>query len=116
MHIYYQGWTMELMIGMSHGIIKTGIWAGNPAHHSHTAFYMESGHRDASGVMYISGLPCEAISDGFSVSLGQEIRYFENLIEYLNQGKALTLAGSRYVLVEFGPSDSLGRMKRLCAN
>ena len=54
----------------------------------------------------------KAISDGFSVSLGQEIRYFENLIEYLNQGKALTLAGSRYVLVEFGPSDSLGRMKR----
>lgn len=54
----------------------------------------------------------KAIADGFGVSLGQEIMYFENLVDYLNQGKALTLAGSRYVLVEFGPSDSLGRIKR----
>ena len=32
----------------------------------------------------------KAIADGFGVSLGQEIKYFENLIEYLNQGRALT--------------------------
>ena len=40
------------------------------------------------------------------ISLGQEILYFEDITEYLDQGKALTLAGSRYVLVEFMPEDS----------
>lgn len=54
----------------------------------------------------------KVIADDFDVSLGQEIMYFEDLMEYLNQGKALTLSGSRYVLVEFKPSDSLGRIKR----
>ena len=59
----------------------------------------------------------KAIADGFGVSLGQEIMYFENLVEYLNQGKALTLAGSRYVLVEFGPSGQLWQDKvGLCAS
>ncbi len=38
-------------------------------------------------------------------SLGQEILYFEDIAEYLDQGKALTLAGSRYVLVEFLPDN-----------
>lgn len=36
-------------------------------------------------------------------SLGQEIMYFERIVEYLQAGRALTLAGSRYVLVEFLP-------------
>lgn len=54
----------------------------------------------------------KAISEDYDVSLGQEIMYFENLIDYLDQGKALTLAGSRYVLIEFEPSDSLGKIQR----
>lgn len=37
---------------------------------------------------------------------GQEIRIFGGLLEALNNGTALTLADSRYVLVEF-PSDSV---------
>ena len=38
--------------------------------------------------------------------------YFESILEYLGEGKALTLAGSRYVLVEFAPGDSFGRISR----
>lgn len=37
----------------------------------------------------------------FSLYLGQETCYHEELVEELRQGKALTMAGSRYVLVEF---------------
>ena len=53
-----------------------------------------------------------AISKDYHVSLGQEIMYFENLPEYLDKGKALTMAGGRYVLVEFEPMDSFGRIER----
>ncbi|TCI58790.1 MULTISPECIES: tyrosine-protein phosphatase [unclassified Exiguobacterium] len=46
--------------------------------------------------------------EGIALDLyaGQEIRVFGELVEALEQGKALSLAGSRYVLVEF-PSDSV---------
>lgn len=39
----------------------------------------------------------------FSVYLGQETYYHEELPEALRDGQALTMAGSRYVLVEFDP-------------
>ena len=45
-------------------------------------------------------------------SLGQEIHYFEEIADYLDQGKALTLAGSRYVLVEFSPEDPFSLILR----
>lgn len=54
----------------------------------------------------------DLVSKGLTVSLGQEIMYFEELPLYLEQGKALTLAGSRYVLVEFLPGDSYMRLNR----
>ena len=47
-----------------------------------------------------------------SFSLGQEIRYFEEMADWLDQGKALTLAGSRYVLTEFSPEDSFTAILR----
>ena len=34
---------------------------------------------------------------------GQECFYYSGLLEQLKEGRALTLAGSRYVLVEFSP-------------
>lgn len=46
------------------------------------------------------------IDPGFQVYLGQEIQYFESVVEYLKSGRALTLADSRYVLVEFMPDVS----------
>ena len=46
--------------------------------------------------------------EGIEISLypGQEIRVFGDLVQALEQGEALSLANSRYVLVEF-PSDSV---------
>lgn len=37
------------------------------------------------------------------IYLGQEILYFDGMTEYLENGWALTLGGSRYVLIEFPP-------------
>lgn len=57
-------------------------------------------------------LKANAISENYHISLGQEIMYFESVLDYLDSGKALTLAGSRYVLVEFEPSASFHKIKR----
>lgn len=46
------------------------------------------------------------ISSEFEVSLGQEVLYFEDMVSYLDEGKILTLANSRCVLVEFYPQES----------
>lgn len=46
------------------------------------------------------------IGPGFDTGLGQETYFHQGLIENLRQGKALTLEGSRYVLVEFAPQVS----------
>lgn len=43
------------------------------------------------------------ISSDFHVYLGQEILYFDSMVERLKEGHALTMAGSRFVLVEFRP-------------
>ena len=51
-----------------------------------------------------------SISENMMVSLGQEVQYFEELPSFLEQGKVLTLAGSRYVLVEFLPGDGYMRL------
>lgn len=40
----------------------------------------------------------------FRIYLGQETYYHEELPERLKEGQALTMAGSRYVLMEFDPS------------
>jgi len=53
-----------------------------------------------------------SISENMMVSLGQEVQYFEELPSFLEQGKVLTLAGSRYVLVEFLPGDGYMRLFR----
>lgn len=41
------------------------------------------------------------IDPGFEIYLGHETYYHEELVENLKEGKALTMAGSRYVLMEF---------------
>lgn len=44
------------------------------------------------------------IAPDFQIGLGQETYYHEGLIENLKNGRALTLDGSQYVLVEFEPT------------
>lgn len=48
----------------------------------------------------------------FQVWLGQETFYHEELTGRLNEGMALPLAGSRYVLVEFDPGVSYRKLYR----
>ena len=43
------------------------------------------------------------IAPDFWTGLGQETYYHDGLVENLRDGKALTLEGSQYVLVEFDP-------------
>lgn len=43
------------------------------------------------------------IAPDYHIYMGQEILYFDSMVERLQEGQALTLAGSRYVLVEFMP-------------
>lgn len=46
-----------------------------------------------------------SINKDLKVYLGNEIYYSDSVIGDLKKGKALTLAGSRYVLVEFSPEE-----------
>lgn len=45
----------------------------------------------------------QKISPDYRIFLGQELMYFDSLAEYLKRGDALTLADTRYILVEFLP-------------
>lgn len=45
----------------------------------------------------------QKIAGDYMTGLGQETYYHEGLVDNLKSGKALTLKGSRYVLVEFDP-------------
>lgn len=51
-----------------------------------------------------------AIAPDYNIFLGQEILYFDSLVEKLKEGQALTMAGSRYVLTEFMPRISFSRL------
>ena len=46
----------------------------------------------------------------FEIYLGQEILYYDSLTEDLKAGRALTMAGSRHVLVEFMPETAYGKI------
>lgn len=50
------------------------------------------------------------IAPDFKILLGQEILYFDSIVEALAEGQALTMADSRYVLVEFMPDSSFHKI------
>ena len=52
------------------------------------------------------------IRKDFRIFLGNELYYSESVVEALNSGEALTLAGSRYVLVEFNYGIDFNSMYR----
>lgn len=53
----------------------------------------------------------DRITPGMKIYAGQEINYFDGMDEYLAQGRLLTLADSRFVLVEFFPSVPWSQME-----
>ncbi|RGY96736.1 CpsB/CapC family capsule biosynthesis tyrosine phosphatase [Clostridium sp. AM58-1XD] len=54
----------------------------------------------------------EQIADDFKIYSGQEIFYAESTVDQLGNGEILTMAGTRYVLVEFSLSASYNRIYR----
>lgn len=53
----------------------------------------------------------DVLTPGLTIYSGQEIMYFYEIEEYLSEHKLLTLAGSRYVLIEFQPTVVYSRLE-----
>lgn len=71
--------------------------------------------REMEGLEELAGRVREEIQKShpdFEVYLGQETYYHEGLVERVRAGKARTMAGSRYVLVEFDPGDPYEKIFR----
>ena len=54
----------------------------------------------------------EKIDQNMKILLGNEIYYSESVPEAIRSGMALTLAGSRYVLIEFSPKETFKNIYR----
>lgn len=54
----------------------------------------------------------EKMDQNMKILLGNEIYYSESVLEALQTGAALTLAGSRYVLIEFSPKETFKNIFR----
>jgi protein-tyrosine phosphatase len=52
------------------------------------------------------------INDSFQIDLGNEIYYSHDILEDLDHKKALTLADTRYVLIEFHESESYLNLRK----
>ncbi len=51
------------------------------------------------------------IDESFHIDLGNELFFSDDIIEHLRKKKALTLAGTRYILVEFASAEAYGIIK-----
>lgn len=72
-----------------------------------------SGGTEMERLMELAGQARQEIQKeypDFELYLGQETRYHEELPRKLREGKACTMAGSHYVLVEFEPGDDYDRL------
>jgi protein-tyrosine phosphatase len=58
----------------------------------------------------ITGLVKQKYPD-FTIHLGNEIFYSYGVVDALEEGKIFTMAGSRYVLVEFSPNDKYSHIR-----
>jgi protein-tyrosine phosphatase len=56
------------------------------------------------------------IDEHFTVDLGNELLDDPGIVDALEQGKALTLAGTRYILVEFLPGDRYNKIYQSLQN
>lgn len=78
-----------------------------------TPHYRPGQNRDVlAGMAEELNQMAQRIRPDMLVCLGQEILYFEGMEKALRKGEVLSLAGSRYVLVEFAPSDPWGKLER----
>lgn len=70
-------------------------------------FYPENHQQKEKAENQFRSLQDEITGNMPKVYLGNEIMYDSNSLAYVKSGRASTLAGSKYVLLEFKPSDSI---------
>lgn len=78
--------------------------------------HFKPNHHNASATTInnrIEELRERCIAEGIKIRLykGNELMYYSGVIEALEDGRANTLAGSKYVLIEFNPMDSYERIR-----
>ncbi len=80
-----------------------------------TPHYKEGRHNAGASALRgrLERLRAEAKREGLPIvlHLGNEVLYFAGMVEGLEEGRILTLAGSRYVLVEFYPGDAFPHIR-----
>lgn len=94
--------TMEDSMALLQEVVRQGVDAMIVTPHFHPARYQVS----APQVMeLLEAVRYEAARRGLTIKLfpGQECYYYSDLARMLNNGQALTMAGSRFVLLEFEP-------------
>lgn len=72
-------------------------------------------HRTVEELQRIYNQTCEKIAEkytDFKLYLGNEIFYSDGVEEKILQGRALTLGGTRYILVEFRTDESYSRIRQ----
>lgn len=97
--------TVEQTIEMARRAVEEGVTAIVVTPHAfHPQFETEDLNVQEAATTLQNVLHQEGIK--LDIYPGQEIRVFGDLVQALEDGEALSLAGSRYVLVEF-PSDTV---------
>lgn len=97
--------TVEQTIEMARRAVEEGVTAIVVTPHAfHPQFETEDLNVQEAAATLQNVLHQEGIK--LDIYPGQEIRVFGDLVQALEDGEALSLAGSRYVLVEF-PSDTV---------
>ncbi|MCA0981215.1 tyrosine-protein phosphatase [Exiguobacterium aestuarii] len=97
--------TVEQTIEMARRAVEEGVTAIVVTPHAfHPQFETEDLNVQEAAATLKNVLHQEGIT--LDIYPGQEIRVFGDLVQALEDGEALSLAGSRYVLVEF-PSDTV---------
>ncbi|WP_214821108.1 MULTISPECIES: CpsB/CapC family capsule biosynthesis tyrosine phosphatase [unclassified Exiguobacterium] len=97
--------TVEQTIEMARRAVEEGVTAIVVTPH---AFHPQFETEDLNVLEAAATLQNVLLQEGINLDIypGQEIRVFGDLVQALEDGEALSLAGSRYVLVEF-PSDTV---------
>ncbi|MBR2528479.1 MAG: protein tyrosine phosphatase [Blautia sp.] len=102
--------SMEETLATLHSAEKQNITRMIVTPHFHPERYIVEAPQIYEGLEAVRKA-CDA--EGIHIQLfpGQECYYYSGLVSHLDEGKALTLCGTRFVLVEFDPGVSYSYLK-----
>ena len=95
---------VEESLRMLKAAAKQGVYAVVATSHYSRQFRNEDPEKLQRLKIELEMRARKEIHEDFSIYLGQEVFYTEDVVEKLNEKKLLTLNGSSYVLTEFHPS------------